>query len=159
MRGTLFIIIIALLSPVIVRHVQGAGGYVVVKNCTDRALCFSGCTSYTLQTDQCLPTNEGSQVITCPPAMSVCGDLAYFTDSACENLLMMDAFLCDQCNQNNAGEFTTAVCSREGIFEFLELASCTSQCGSCSVGGNMTRDTCIPFGQQQVEWAVRRNPA
>jgi hypothetical protein len=142
----------------VVLHVHSEGGYITVKNCTDRALCFSGCNTYTLPTDQCLPTPDGSQVITCPPAMNVCGDLAYFTDSACENLLLMDAFLCDQCNQNNDGQFTSAICSREGSFEFLGLASCTSQCGSCSVGANMTRDTCIPFGQQQVDIAVQRNP-
>jgi hypothetical protein len=152
-----FALFVVALVP-LVHHVRGEGGYITVKNCTDRAFCFSGCNTYTLPTEQCLPTADGSQLITCPPAITVCGDLAYFTDSACENLLLMDAFLCDQCNQNNNGQFTSAICSREGDFEFLGLASCTSQCGSCSVGANMTRDTCIPFGQQHVDIAVQRNP-
>lgn len=124
------------------------GGFMTIRNCTDKALCFSGCETYTLQADQCLPTTGGSQVLSCPPAMSVCGDLAYFTDALCGNLLMMDAFLCDQCNKNQqTGQYTTAVCSRQGIFEYLQLSGCTDgTCGACNAGANMTRDECVPFG-------------
>lgn len=140
--------------------VSVSGGFVYVKNCTDKALCFSGCQTYELPTDQCIPmSNAGSQTISCAPEMKVCGDLTYFTDSACQDVLMSDAFLCGQCNKNNQGQFSTAVCAREGLLESLELSSCTTDCGSCNNALNISRDVCVPFGQQQVDLARQRSPA
>lgn len=116
-----------------------------ISNCTDRALCASGCTNYNLPAGQCLQMeNGGSQIINCIPTVQVCGDLAYYSDSTCTNLLITDAFVCDRCNRDHNGNFNTLTCLRENGIGYLSASNCSSYCLSCGNAVNVTRGECFP---------------
>lgn len=132
-----------------------ASGTITYKNCTDRALCVSGCTTATVPMDQCITLSQASEWITCVPTVRVCGDLSYFTDAACTNLMFTDGFLCDVCNTDNEGHYSEAVCSRgtDGV-EFLALNACgaNSSCAGCNNYQNVSAGSCIPVNTGSPEW-------
>lgn len=138
------------------------GATITIKNCTDRALCFSGCQTFQLPAGSCLVTNTGSQIINCIPTVSVCGDLTYYSDAACSNVILTDGFVCDRCNKDHSGTFNTVSCLRENGVESLALSTCTSQCGTCDNYMNVTAGQCLPAGSggDEGRWKrmLARNP-
>ncbi|CUG05184.1 cysteine proteinase-like, putative [Bodo saltans] len=107
-----------------------AAGTITYRNCTDRALCLSGCNEAVVPTDVCFATSGVqilSEIISCVPQIRVCGDLSYYTDAFCTQLAHTDGFVCDQCNPDsgNGGTFNEAVCSRHiDGHEYLALLVC-----------------------------------
>lgn len=118
-----------------------------VFNCSDRAFCASGCVSTQLPADICLPMSEGgSQILSCNPFVTVCGDLSYFSDPQCSNLMFTDGFVCDRCNRDHTGNFSLITCMRKNGVESLGLNHCGTSCGTCNNFFNLTQGTCIPIG-------------
>jgi hypothetical protein len=151
----------AAITLTLVPLVVSALGTITYRNCTDRALCLSGCAEATVATNQCFATGGGaimSEIIRCIPTLRVCGDLSYFSDALCTNLMFTDGFICDQCNQgNNNGGFNEATCSRgvDGL-EFLALSACGSDstCTTCNNYQNVTAGQCIPIDQGTDAWKL-----
>lgn len=147
------------LSTLLLSSTVSGAGTITYRNCTDRALCLSGCQEAVVPQDQCFGTNGviESELIRCIPTIRVCGDLSYFTDPLCTNLLFTDGFVCDECNPNrvDGAEYNKVVCSRgtDGL-EFLALNACgaNSTCKDCNNYQNVTAGACIPIAQQSLEW-------
>lgn len=147
-------------------HQSHAYANITYRNCTDKALCLSGCEVVQVPADTCFGyhNNQRSEILSCDPTIRVCGDLSYYTDPRCFNLMFTDGFLCDQCNADSTGNVhDKAVCSRgvDGL-EFLALNACGSSadCSSCNNYLNVTIDTCIPV-DSGVAWqqAMKRKGA
>ena len=111
-------------------------------NCSDHALCLSGCWSVNIPTESCQITNFGSQILNCDDKVGVCGDLSYYSDSACTNLQSTEGFVCGKCSTSKQ----SAWCRVQGPTEYLEFQDCDPQCDNCKSVGNVTANTCVPWG-------------
>ena len=131
--------------------VYGQASTLHVSNCTDRALCLSGCQSFDIPSDACIADNTGSQILSCGPTVDVCGDLSYYTDSTCTNLQWTQGFVCGFCaldNQDSA--YSSFICDSKNGQQYLNvIGNCTStSCGSssCTNNWNISAGQCIPSG-------------
>jgi hypothetical protein len=117
-----------------------------VSNCTDQALCLSGCQQFNLPADECIPNGPtgGSQILSCDATLDVCGDLSYFTDAECSNLWNTFGFVCRHCNLDNEDpNYNQFVCDSKNGEQFLNaLGNCDSSCGSCTSNFNLSAGVC-----------------
>ena len=124
--------------------------YVTYYNCTDRAFCASGCQYGTIPGGSCQPNGNGkTQIFDCRPELHVCGDLTYFSDADCENLLETNGFVCDDhtpCT-TKPGSLTGRCRSAAGA-ESLELLQCASEnCTECTSVNSIPIGVCLPLSQ------------
>ena len=140
---------------------HGNSPLVKYSNCTDEALCLSGCQSAVVASDTCLAfASNQSEIISCDPVISVCGDLSYYADAQCSSQLWFtNAFVCGTCNKNANGQFSTVKCDSTDGTEFIAIYNCpssssssNSSCSSpqCTNPWNVTKGTCIPTEVKQA---------
>ena len=119
---------------------DAAGNYITYTECTDKALCMSGCQSGSAPTKSCQANGNGSQIFKCHEQVGACGDFAYFSDSACTNLMMTDGFVCDKCNGKSRVR-----CLAENRKQYLGLDICDAGgCGTCVQYQNFSAGDCVP---------------
>ena len=121
---------------------------VTYTQCTDKALCLSGCESVQLPSGQCQAYTKNnktnSQILQCDPEQRVCGVLSTYSDSSCQYLQASQGFVCNECDGNDSNG--RIMCMANQAKEYLAVQRCAQNgCGSdCVTFANITAGSCFP---------------